>query len=150
MPRFRPWILALLAATACGSPEGVQTCGEIPEGGCPLGRGGSCDDVSCTGLYDCVDGAWTEEVDCGDVAPATVTTTSGVGGGGGCEPPAIDREGEAEGCVPDLQEPDCPVAAAEVCPPCRTGCSDFFLCTADGWLDVAACREDGTLVLLRP
>lgn len=137
---------ALLGAVAgCGSSAPVQTCGEIPDGGCPLGRGGSCEDASCTALYDCVDGAWTEVEACDAIATSSTTTaaTGGGGGGGGCEAPVLDRTGEVDGCTPDLLDPDCPVAAAEVCDPCSTGCADFFLCTAEGWIDVAACDEDG-------
>jgi hypothetical protein len=144
-------VVALVRA-AYGSSAPVLLCGEIPDGGCPIGRGGSCDDVACAALYDCVDGAWTEVERC---SGGGVTTggggPSGAGGegGGACAPAVIDRTGEADGCTPDLLDPDCPAAAAEVCDPCGTGCADFFLCTADGWIDVAACDEDGVLTVLR-
>lgn len=148
-------IVALVAATlpACGSSGGVLTCGEIPEGGCPAGRGGSCDDVTCSGLYDCVEGEWTEVTHCESDATAatTVAASGGTGGGGeggGCDAPEIDHAGERHGCTPDLLEPDCPAVAAEVCSPCETGCADFFLCTEGGWVDVAACEEDGTFVIV--
>ena len=140
-----------LVVAGCGASSGVQTCGAIPDGGCPLGRGGTCDDASCAALYDCVDGDWTavEVCDPGDGATTSSSVASGAGGGGGCEPPVLDRTGEVEGCTPDLLEPDCPAAAAEVCDPCSTGCADFFLCTADGWIDVAACDASGELQVLR-
>jgi len=66
-----------------------------------------------------------------------------------CTPVMIDHQGETTGCVPDLQEPDCPVAAAESCAEtaCRTGCSDFYLCTDDGWRAVAYCDEQGQIVM---
>lgn len=142
--------LALLAVgAACGDPGGVETCGEIPEDGCPSGRGGSCDDLVCAGLYDCVGGEWTLEEDCGEVSDASTTTgAGGAGGAGACDLPELDRTGEVSRCTPDLQEPDCPVAAAEVCVPCMSGCVDFFLCTEDGWLDVAACAGTGELVII--
>jgi len=143
---------ALLGVAACGSPEGVQLCGEIPEGGCPAGRGGSCDDTTCTGLYDCVEGDWTEIEPCEGNPTSTSSAAAGAGGGddgaGGCALVAIDHEGEAEGCTPDLLDPDCPAVAAEVCAPCETGCADFFLCTDDGWIDVAACDDAGQLVII--
>jgi hypothetical protein len=137
-----------LALAGCGSPSRVETCGMIPEGGCPLGRGGTCADATCAALYDCVDGAWTEAEAC-EGGGATTTSTGGGGEGPGCEPPVIDRTGEADGCTPDLLDPDCPAAAAEVCDPCSTGCADFFLCTAEGWIDVAACDENGEFQVLR-
>jgi hypothetical protein len=61
----------------------------------------------------------------------------------------IDKTGETTGCEPDLQSPDCPVAAAEVCAAsvCLTDCTDFFLCTKDGWVDVAYCDEEGQLIV---
>jgi hypothetical protein len=60
----------------------------------------------------------------------------------------LDHTGEKSGCKPDLQEPDCPVAAAETCAgaSCLTGCVDFFLCTADGWVTRAYCDESGELI----
>lgn len=144
--------LSVLLAVGCGSPGGVLLCGEIPEGGCPAGRGGSCDDAACAGLYDCVEGDWTEVEPC-ETGPSAGTTSGGGGGGGdegegGCAPAVIDHGGEAHDCTPDLLEPDCPAVAAEVCAPCETGCVDFFLCTSDGWIDVAACEEDGTFVVI--
>lgn len=148
-------LLAALLGSACQSPSGVELCGEIPEGGCPAGRGGSCDDLVCTGLYDCVEGAWTELEHCpGGGTTAASTSAQGQGGAGGgegaggCAIAEIDHSGEAEDCTPDLLEPDCPAVAAEVCTPCETGCADFFLCTDDGWIDVAACEEDGTFVIV--
>lgn len=151
--------LVAAAASACRESPGVQLCGEIPEGGCPAGRGGSCDDAVCTGLYDCIEGDWTEIEHCPE-SPATTASTGGddagaggagggvAEGGGGCAIPEIDHTGEEPGCTPDLQEPDCPAVAAEVCAPCTTGCVDFFLCVDDVWIDVAACTEDGSFVVV--
>ncbi len=153
MLRWCPSLLALALApleAGCGSAESVQPCGEIPAAGCPIGRGGSCQDVACAALYDCVDGDWIAVERCsGD--GATVSSSSGGGeGAGDCDPVVIDRSGEAEGCRPDLMEPDCPAVAVDICPdPCATGCVDFFLCTDEGWLDVAACDEDGVIRITR-
>lgn len=146
--------LGVAALVGCGASGGVETCGEIPEGGCPVGRGGTCDDVACAALYDCQGGAWTEVEACpGSSAASGGSVGGGEGGagegGGTCAPAVIDRTGEADGCTPDLLEPDCPAAAAEACDPCGTGCADFFLCTADGWIDVAACDESGALQVFR-
>lgn len=141
--------LALLASSAaCGNAARAQTCGEIPEGGCPLGRGGTCDDQLCAALYDCVDGSWTEAEDCGRVLGSGGAGAGGGGGeGGACQAVEIDRTGERFGCTPGLLEPDCPVAAAELCDPCSTGCVDFWMCTDEGWESVAYCDESGAFIL---
>lgn len=143
---------AAAAAAACGGANGPLLCGQIPDLGCPIGRGGTCDDQACAALYDCVDGDWTLVTACAQGAGGAGGQGAGsAGGGGGCAPVEIDRTGEATGCAPDLQHPDCPVDAAETCAAaaCLTGCTDFFLCTGDGWIDVAYCTEDGELVLVQ-
>jgi hypothetical protein len=111
----------------------------------------------CLALYDCVEGDWASVETCdragsgGSGGGGSGGAGSGGQGGGACAPPDIDRTAEAERCSPDLQEPDCPVEAVFVCPdPCLTGCADFFLCTEQGWVDVAACDEDGALVVVQP
>ena len=147
--------LTALAATAfaalpmggCQPSTMPQLCGEIPKNGCPLGRGGSCNDVLCAGLYDCVEGKWTLALDCkGDGGPSS----SDAGTDAACTPATIAHDGEVQGCTPDLQNPDCPVTAAEsVCREsvCLTSCTDFFLCTKDGWALAAYCEEEGELVI---
>lgn len=145
-------LAAYLALASCGSSD-VQPCGRIPDPeGCPVGRGGTCDDAECGALYDCVEGSWNLVERCERVSAA-----GGVGGGsgdagvGGCEPIAIDHTGETTGCTPDLQSPDCPAVAAETCAAsaCLTDCSDFFLCTQDGWIAVAHCDEQGQIIVTR-
>lgn len=134
---------------ACGAPADIKLCGQIPPDGCPLGRGGTCDDPLCAALYDCVDGVWTRKEIC------AFGGAGGAGGGGGfgaggCPLIVIDHTGEADGCTPDLQSPDCPASAAEVCASsaCLTDCVDFFLCTQGGWIDVAHCDPDGNLMIV--
>lgn len=143
--------MLLWLGASCGSLGRVQTCGEIPEAGCPIGRGGTCDDQLCAALYDCVDGAWTEVEDCGRVVGAGGAGVGGAGGqggdAGGCQSVEIDRSAETFGCTPGLLEPDCPIAAAEVCDPCSTGCVDFWMCTGDGWASIGYCDELGRFVL---
>jgi len=154
--RVLPIVLALAASAlaacslaGCDDLGSLKLCGEIPGGGCPAGRGGSCDDALCSGLYDCVDGDWSlvESCDGGATTGGVTSSTSSSSGAGGCEPVALDHSQEVTGCTPDLESPDCPSQAAEVCGPCLTGCVDFFICEADGWQDVAYCTDDGTLVV---
>jgi hypothetical protein len=150
------WALATAAGVAvglvgCGSlSDNLKLCGQIPADGCPIGRGGTCEDAACAALYDCVDGAWTEVTTCGPVG------SGGSGGSGGSDADAgtdascgvvIDDSGEMEGCAPDLQTPDCPAAAAESCAACQSDCVDFYLCTSEGWLAVAYCDEQGQVIV---
>lgn len=139
-----------IVASAC-SGSSVQLCGIIPDGGCPIGRGGTCDDPSCAGVYDCVDGDWTLVTACdgtgGSGSTGTMSTGS-VSSASGCMPASFDHTNEKDGCTPDLLPPDCPIVAAELCNPCVTGCVDFFMCTSAGWDDLAYCTEEGELVIL--
>lgn len=139
---------ASAASTSCGGPS-IEPCGVIPEGGCPVGRGGTCDDMTCSGLFDCVDGDWSLVETCDRGSGGSGSTSSSVSSSStGCVPAQIDHTGEVEGCTPDLEPPDCPAAAAELCNPCLTGCVDFFICVSAGWKDVAFCTEEGELVLV--
>jgi hypothetical protein len=134
-----------LVVGACGDEE-LRPCKSIPEGGCPLDRGGSCDDPACEMLYACFDGAWEEHERCGAGTESTSASVSASSSTGGCTPFAIDRTGETGGCAPDLLEPDCPADALETCAPCSLGCVDFYLCTGDGWTNVAHCSEEGDVI----
>jgi hypothetical protein len=140
--------VALIGA-ACGGSS-IQLCGQIPEDGCPLGHGGTCDDALCAGLYDCIDGTWKEVEVChqGQGGGASTTGASGTSSSTGCQPVMLDHSMEMLDCMPDLENPDCPAAAAEVCGPCLTGCTDFFMCEPAGWKDVAFCDEMGELILV--
>ncbi|MEQ9324773.1 MAG: hypothetical protein RIF41_36745 [Polyangiaceae bacterium] len=142
--------LAGMVLAGCPSWPDVEPCGQLPDvSACPVGRGGTCEDRECTALYDCMGGEWSLVSECPPVAPATSDPDGAPDDDAPCAAASVDRSGEALGCEPDLQEPDCPVSAAEGCRPCLTGCADFFLCTTPGWQVVAHCDEDG-LVQLEP
>lgn len=161
MPRTRAlWLLLPIAILAvppsCQELPDAIPCGEIPANGCPVGRGGTCDDPTCAALFDCVDGKWTTVKQCPlpDGGPdMSDGGDAGQGGGGVCTPTGIDTSHQGIDCMPDLEEPDCPVEAAEPCQEtaCLTGCVDFFLCQKlDGgvaWIDVAYCDDSGQLVV---
>ncbi|MFO0755625.1 MAG: hypothetical protein U0359_04005 [Byssovorax sp.] len=144
---------AILLAAACEDAPALKLCGEIPAGGCPVGRGGTCEDAVCEALYDCQDGHWVSVERCMNEAGAGgAGGEGGAGGGTGggpCTPVTLDHTGEQLGCMPDLQSPDCPAEAAETCAEtaCFTGCVDFFLCKKDGWTAIAHCDDQGTLIL---
>jgi hypothetical protein len=142
-------VLAVLAVLAACSGGSIKLCGEIPKDGCPSGRGGTCADQTCAGLYDCVDGEWIQLERCSSGIGKAGSEASDAGPEGSCEAVTIDHQGETTGCLPDLQNPDCPAAAAESCTvaACLTGCLDFFLCTKDGWTEVAYCDEQGRMVV---
>jgi hypothetical protein len=141
------WILLpLTAVLGCPTLPAAIPCGTIPEGGCPLGRGGTCDDTSCRGLYDCVDGVWVSaEVCAGNDGGVP---DGGPSDGGPCTPITVDRSGEQTNCTPDLQSPDCPIEVALPCAEtaCSTGCSDFYLCTSAGWTAVAYCDDENGFI----
>jgi hypothetical protein len=137
--------LSLGFFVACGSEPQAVSCGQIPNGGCPLHRGGTCEDVTCTAIYGCAeDGTWRHVETCSNPPQDAGTNLDG------CTVVTIDHTGETTGCKPDLQNPDCPVEAAEQCANtvCQIDCIDFFLCTNEGWTVVAYCNEDGQLVTM--
>jgi hypothetical protein len=143
--------LGLLLQDGCGGDPPLQLCGEIPTGGCPVGRGGTCDDTTCEALYDCVSGAWTRTKSCPMMATSSSSSSTGAGGAPSC-PVMIDYSNQTTDCTPDLETPDCPALAADSCAACD-GCDDFLLCEIDqktgekGWVAVAFCDDNGHVVL---
>jgi hypothetical protein len=136
-------VLVLLVA-CYDYPEAIP-CGQIPPDGCPVTQGGTCNDPFCTALYECVDGVWRHWETCSNPQQDAGTTPDA------CSSIVIDRTGETTGCLPDLQNPDCPAAAAEQCitSVCQSECADFFLCTKEGWQVVAFCTDQGELIIMQ-
>jgi hypothetical protein len=144
-----------LALSACqpNLPSVGQLCGEIPGDGCPKDRGGSCDDPTCSAVYTCLNGNWKLDQTCSgdrdagpDAEPLEAGADADAGATDGCTPFKFDDKDQAPHCEPSLENPpDCPSQAAEGCleSACITGCSDFFLCTKHGWIDVGYCDDDG-------
>ena len=147
-------LVVLLAPAGCqGIPTGTG-CSDIPAGGCPTDRGGTCDDPTCNALYACNAGAWSilQWCDQPDGGAGGGDAGGGDGGprdGGPCTPVSINTTGETQDCTPDLEGTDCSVEAALGCEEtaCLTGCSDFYLCTAPGWVHVAYCDDNGDLIV---
>lgn len=143
----RGWVAVLcVTIMGCRGCNERKLCSALPEGGCPLSRGGTCSDLQCSALYACMEGAWELYEQCADATSSASLSTSG---SGGCGSVAIDVADEAEGCMPDLQPPDCPHEVLESCRPCGAECIDFYACTRSGWLDVAYCTEAGNVVVVR-
>jgi hypothetical protein len=147
--------LPTLSVVACqpNLPGIGALCGEIPAGGCPKDRGGSCDDPTCSGVYTCLDGDWKLDKTCApepDAGPDSGPSDAAIDGDAAdpdaCTPFMFDDKDQVPYCTPSLENPpDCPSQAAEGCveAACLTGCTDFFLCTKQGWIDVGYCDDDG-------
>jgi hypothetical protein len=141
-----PLAIGLTSFVACEKDQEIAVCGEIPVGGCPVGRGGSCLDPLCAGLYDCVGGAWTLTTACPPAEGSDGGDAGEAGPSNVCTPFVVGVEAGAQNCTPDLEVPDCPIEAAEcVESACTTGCTDFYVCEPDGWLVVASCDDQGHL-----
>jgi hypothetical protein len=145
--------LAVAVAPGCPTLPDVVSCGQIPPGGCPVGRGGSCLDDTCDALYACVNAVWVADQVCGHAdAGAGGGGVGGAGGGlpdaGACTPVVVPAN-EYQSCTPDLQAPDCPIEAAGACQEtaCLSGCLDFYSCPKSlTWTSVAYCDDDGQFV----
>lgn len=136
------------AAGACGSVDPILLCGEIPLGGCPIGRRGSCSDDTCAGLYDCVGGHWTLSRACAarDGGPDD-GAADGADLDAPCTPVSIDAASTSAQCA-DLEVPDCQIKGFQTCAEnaCKTECTYFYICQPAGWLAVAHCDAQGHLV----
>jgi hypothetical protein len=152
-------VVTLMVASCQDLPNGTP-CEGIPSGGCPIDRGGSCDDPDCSAIYLCDNGHWhisevcpvrTEDggmPDGGDAGPVSVCMG---GDGGTCTPVTFDTTGQTANCSPalDATQGDCPANVAEgSCAECvcLSGCLTFLLCTTPGWVEVGYCTCDGTFV----
>ncbi len=149
---FILWIfLSVIHLNSCGSLGDVQPCGQIPDEGCPIGRGGSCLDLECRALYDCSEGRWVIVQTCennGGTGGASETgNEGGSGGGNSCETVEFDHTNEIS-CDFQLQLPECKASEAEsMCQDqiCNSGCEVFLMCTIDvpEGVDVGMCDEEG-------
>ncbi len=151
-------LVAIGLWSACTGSEIIKGCAEITPGGCPVEHGGTCDDPECESLYRCEGGVWQLVAYCtagtgggGAGGGAGGQGGTGDGGQGGCEGVTID-DPHGLTCLMPLQLPECDAVMTEVCHPCTTGCTDFFLCvpgSADEvyWELVAFCNEDDQVEL---
>lgn len=152
MTRRRPLALGLFvsllvaAVASCREdPAAVETCTNIPAGGCPLSHGIACADPICDAVYACRAGnVWELDRSCppheagapreasADARPeasrpfdASADAPPGANGGPGCGP---------------LQPPDCALGFALACPSGCCDCEDLFVCDNGGWSYWATCK----------
>jgi hypothetical protein len=137
------------AMSCADEPAPEPPCADIPRGGCPLGRGASCDDPTCLAVYACRAGnvweldhacplrdAADARADAGDAsadAPLEATPTLDAG------PDAPAGASGGPGCGA-LQAPDCSLGFALACPAGCCGCEDLFVCEGGGWTYWSTCR----------
>lgn len=136
-------LLFLILLGHCDAAAG-RPCTNIPEGGCPLAFGQSCNDPACSAVYACLPGNQWElrgacapheagAMDAGTEAAlkdSNIDAPPGAFGGPGCA---------------DLQMPDCPLGVAILCTSGCCGCEDLFVCQDGGWDLWGACGPDGAL-----
>ncbi len=154
-PRLFAWTglggvlgLVVTAASACSDDLPIAApCTNIPQGGCPVARGVSCDDPSCEAVYACrpgdvwelekacpareggarVDGAVASS-DAGAPFDAAIDAPPGAFGGPGCS---------------SLVLPDCALGLALACGADCCGCEDLFVCREGGWDLWGSCGDGG-------
>ena len=147
--------LCLVAAiVACNNGTQIDhPCSDIPDGGCPLADGLSCDDPACAAVYLCRQGnVWELQKECPPHPPsdATVDVTDAsedadAADAGAIRDAAIDAPPGAyggPGCV-DLQLGDCPLGVALACTAACCGCDDLYVCNAGNWDFWGYCGPNG-------
>jgi len=134
---------------ACDDGPVAQPCSNIPEGGCPIARGVSCNDPACEAVYACRPGnVWELLYRCpeheGGARPAPLDASVD-------EPaaPPFDASIDAPegafggpGC-PSLQAPDCSLGLALSCGAGCCGCEDLYVCEEGGWTLWGVCTDGG-------
>lgn len=135
-------------ALACGDQAIPPPCRDIPDGGCPSQGGVACQDPTCAALYTCgADGGWIFVATCppsdGSVQDASDGASPSDAGYDVDAPPGAFG---GPGCIP-LQQPDCPLGTALVCPNHQCcGCEDLFVCDDGGWDPWGTCSDDAGVI----
>jgi hypothetical protein len=130
--------LQVAATSACGPDDAIVACKDIPDGGCPLASGVSCEDPSCKVAYACTaGGTWVVDHAC----PATDAMIAEP-----VPPIVLDSSFDAPkgdlNCV-TLEMPDCPASLAEQCGVGCCGCENLFVCNQGTWTPYGSCDGDG-------
>ena len=147
--------LAFVAAIfACNNGTQIDhPCTDIPDGGCPLADGLSCDDPACAAVYLCREGnVWELDKTCPLHAPsdaavvdASFDADAADTGKSPISDAAIDAPAGAyggPGCV-ELELGDCPLGLALACSSSCCGCDDLYVCNAGNWNFWGYCGPNG-------
>lgn len=143
-------LVAVSAFVACDD-AGIVTpkCGEIPTGGCPVGRGDPCLDGTCRAAHRCeTDGVWHLVKTCDGYVEPDASSTDAADAATVVDAPFVDAPPGAfggPGC-PLLEAPDCPLGTALACSSGCCGCEDLFVCRANAWDFVGTCDVDAGVV----
>jgi hypothetical protein len=143
-------VAALAAASACDDALAVDPeCRDVPDGGCPMGRGDPCADPTCAAAYECTESSlWRFDHACSARdAAAGAWTDPGATDAGASPGAAPDVTGDATvgdvavgipganggpGCAA-LEGPDCPLGVALACGAGCCDCEDLFVCKSGSW-----------------
>jgi hypothetical protein len=145
-------LLSLSGAGGCEEGAVAAACKALPDpSGCPLARGGSCSDRSCSAIYSCQEGAWQLVERCAQATDADASVDGGAGADGGLEQDAQSCQASpsAGPSCPPLQDGECDARYLDACPEgaCDTGCEVYLRCEGGDWSAGYAgyCDADGTL-----
>jgi hypothetical protein len=141
----------VLVVAACDSTPTPVECHNIPAGGCPQDNGADVcgGDMSCTAVYDCVNGGWVFDQMCPPRAHDASTDT----GASDVTTPVSDVHLDAPpgsfggpGCT-DLETPDCSVGTALLCAGATDccGCTDLWVCQNGAWVSWGTCGDAGVV-----
>jgi len=143
-------LAVVTAIFACNNgTRNDHPCSDIPDGGCPIADGLSCDDPACAAVYLCRAGnVWELDKTCPPHPPsdaAIVTSLDAAADTGAISDASIDAPPGAyagPGCV-DLELGDCPLGVALACTSACCGCDDLYVCNASNWIFWGYCGPNG-------
>lgn len=145
----RGWFFLLFTALACEEPLQRYPCGVLPDpSACPASRGGSCEDRSCSALYECKANSWVFVETCAQKESGGAGGVGGTGQAGNSLAGASLCEVSNSTECSALQLPDCDESLLKTCTPdevCELGCEGFLRCEGGEWSVsyVAYCNEEG-------
>ncbi len=142
-----------LLLAGCEDVALPEPCANIPDGGCPRKGSQVCTDPTCEAVYVCTaDRTWQLDSVCAAREAGVVAVDAGRDAAVGDATVSRLRDGAIDvpgasggpGCSA-LEEPDCPLGAAQACPLSSCcGCDDLFVCANGGWSVWGKCAN-GTL-----
>jgi len=142
-----PALVVVLAACEDGATP--RECTDIPQGGCPLARGVSCQDLTCQAVYLCrPNNVWELHEYC-PARDGEAPREASVPEEAAPPPPSFDASIDAPpgayggpGCQP-LQSPECSLGLGLSCGAGCCGCEDLYICENGGWSLWGVCGDGG-------